>query len=334
MKVNIHIHDLYRFAGKDLVNVREEQKIQISLWVNEMIKTFVESEDNFVLNELKHIYVTNEYVKELYAFQSEKGLEIGHTKNEVSEGQAMVLSYKNNLGKEETAIFFRAEFIFGLYLAEELEEEHKENIIMLFNIFFHELCHINDDYHTKELFSHNKINELPVIPRNLYPISIGMWKEYYAYRKSSERYPYGDLMYSHLEETAEWAYKEVVKLQEKYKKDDNMNEFMPNFTTIMNYLLRVMVSVIGNVQGYISNENKRDKHFELALTFFSDQKLKCVFNRLTKEFDMLFFEYPDWKDLSRIEVLNDIVLDLFNVFGVFPTEVENDQMYVGLRLYK
>jgi len=96
--------------------------------------------------------VNNEYVKELYAFQAEKGLETGHTKNEVSEGQAMVLFYKNNLGEEETSIFFRSEFIFGLYLAEELKDENKDNITMLFNNFFHEFCHINDDYHTRELF--------------------------------------------------------------------------------------------------------------------------------------------------------------------------------------
>ncbi|UDW08391.1 hypothetical protein FHP23_010540 [Bacillus cereus] len=330
MNVNIHIHDLYMLAGENLMNVSEEQKIQISLWVNEIIKAFVESEDNFVLDELKHIYVTNEYVKELYAFQAEKGLETGHTKNEVSEGQAMVLSYKNNLGEEETSIFFRPEFIFGLYLAEELKDENKDNITMMFNIFYHELCHINDDYHTKRLFIKDEINELSVIPRNLYPISIGMWKEYYAYRKSAERYPYGDLMFSHLEETTEWAYKEVVKLQERYKKDDNMNEFMPNFTMIMQYLLRVMVSVIGNVQGYTSNKNNQDKYFELALTSFFDQKLSYVFNKLIQELNMLFCEYPNWTDLSRIKVLNDIVLDCFNVFGVFPTEAENNQMYVGI----
>lgn len=330
MEVKIHIHDEYMLANETPVINSEEQKKQISLWLQGLIKAFVASEDIFILDQLKHIYVPNDYASELYEFQTKIGLEQGHTKNEVSEGQAMVLSYKNEIGEEETSIFFRAEFIFGLYTSEALKEEFKEEVTMLFNTFFHELCHINDDYHTKEIFDNNEINSCPVIPRNLYPISIGMWKEYYAYRKSAERFPYGDLMVSHLEETSDWAYKEVVRLQKKFDEDNKMDEFMLDFTSKMRYLLRVMVSVIGNVHGYTSDVKEQERIFELALPVFPINQLKDAFNKLIPELDMLFREYPEWEKLSRMKVLNDIVLDCFNAFGVFPSEVENDQMYIGI----
>lgn len=330
MNINIHIQDEYMLAAENQLKISEDQKKEISLWLNGLINAFVENEDEFVLDELKHIYVANDYVKELYDFQTEKGMEQGHTKNEVSEGHVMVLYYKNDFDEEETSIFFRAELIFGLYNSEALKEKLKDEVTMLFNIFFHELCHVNDDYHTKKVFDNDVINKCTVMPRNLYLISIGMWKEYYAYRKSAERFSYGDLMFSHLEETSEWAYKEIVRLQEKYAQDNNMDEFMLNFTTKMRYLLRVMVSVIGNVHGYTSNINERDKLFKLALQIFPNEKLKDAFNKLIQELDMLFHEYPDWKELSRIEILNTIVLEFLNAFGVFPSEVGNDQMYVGI----
>ncbi|MFB7140957.1 hypothetical protein ACFCYN_14995 [Gottfriedia sp. NPDC056225] len=330
MDIKIHIHDEYMLAGENLIKNSEEQKKEISLWFKELIKAFVESEDNFVLDDLKHIYVAKDYAKELYEFQTKKGLNQGHTKNEISEGQAMVLSYKKELGEEETSIFFRAEFIFGLYSYQALKEEFQDEVTMLFNTFFHELCHINDDYHTKKLFDKDEIEKCTIIPRNLYPFSIGMWKEYYAYRKAAERFPYGDLLFSHLDETSLWAYKEVVTLHEKYVQDDNMDEFMLDFTSKMRYLLRVMVSVIGNVQGYTSDVNGQDELFKVALQILPNKKLKNVFNRLLQELDMLFHEYPTWRDLSRLAILNDIVLDCFNAFGVFPSDVGNDQMFVGI----
>lgn len=157
--------------------------------VNDLIENFVASEKNFVLDQLKHIYVPNDYVEELYDFQKAKGLKEGHTKNELSEGQAMVLSYENDLGQYEAAIFVKAEFILGLYNYEALQKEHPKEAMMLLNTFFHELCHINDDYHTQELFREDEINKLSILPRNLFPISISIWKEYYAYRKAAERFP-------------------------------------------------------------------------------------------------------------------------------------------------
>jgi flagellar capping protein FliD len=55
-----------------------------------------------------------------------------------------------------------------------------------------------------------------------------------------------------------------TKLQKKYEQDDDMDEFMLNLTSKMRYLLRVLVSVIGNVHGYTSDVNEQEKLFKLA----------------------------------------------------------------------
>lgn len=331
MEVDIHFHDNYLLAGENPLNCSEDQKREINLWLLGLISTLVDSEENFVLDKLKHIFVTNDYAQELYDFQKEKGLKQGHTKNEVGEGQAMTLSYKNELGNEESVIFFKAEFIFGLYTSEQLKETLPENDIkMLFNIFFHELCHINDDYHMKELFDIDVINNCTVLPRNLYPISIYMWREYYAYRKSAEKFPYGDLMLSHLKETSEWVYKQIVNLHEKYQENGDLDGFLIDFTSKIRYLLRVMVSVIGNVHGYTSDIYDQKELFEVATQKLSNIKIRDSFFELITELNLLFEEYPFWGDLARIDILNSIVLNCFRAFGVSPSEVENDQMYVGI----
>jgi len=109
-----------------------------------------------------------------------------------------------------------------LYTYENLKEEFKDEVTMLFNTFFHELCHINVNFHTRKIFDEDIINKCSVLPKNLYLISIIMWQEYYAYRKSTERFPHGDLMFTQLEETSEWAYKEVVKLPGKLFCNDTL----------------------------------------------------------------------------------------------------------------
>lgn len=331
--MEIHIHDHYTLEGDNEVSFDEVTKNSIKDWLKSLIQAFIDDEENFVLDDLKHIYVAKDYVGELYAFQEEKGLEQGHTKNEISEGQAMVINYKNEEGLEEASIFFRAEFILGLYTSSNFGEEFKDEIAMLYNTFFHELCHINDDYQTREIITNEDINKCSIIPRNLYPISFHMWKEYYAYRKSAIRYPYGDLQINHLRESLDWILDEVSKLKEKFKKDDDMNSFMYEFTIKTRYLLRVFVSVIGNIQGY-SRDNKEveEKAFKIVLDLFPEELFANLFDRLIVELNNLFDKYPKWSGLNELDGLNELVLECFNNLGVFPTEIDkDDQMYIGIK---
>jgi hypothetical protein len=332
MDFKIHIHDVYNLEGGDVLSFNAETKDNISKWLKEYVQALVDAEDNFVIDKFKHLFVANNYAEELFEFQKEKGLNQGYTKNEIAEGFAMALSYKNHDGVEERAIFYKAEIIFGMYYKNDnTDAELRDNKWMPFNIFFHELCHINDDYQIKKHIDLDEVKKYSVIPRYVYPISFSLWQEYYAYRKSAERFPYGDLMISHLEEAEEWAFNEVVKLTKKYREDNNTSECMMKFTNIMEYLLRVMVSVAGNVYGYQAETNNRQELFDFVLDELKYEGIKTIFNRLAKELDKLFIEYPTWNGLSRLGILSDIVLDCFNAFGVYPSEVENDQMYINFK---
>jgi hypothetical protein len=331
MDIKIHIHDHYVLEGGHEFKNEEALKESIKNWLINLIQAFINDEDNFVLDDLKHIYVANEYVKELYAFQAEKDLPQGHTNNDLGEGHAMVLHYENDAAEEEAAIFFRAEFIFGLYTSCSFGDELKSEVTMLFNTFFHELSHINDEYHTRKVISIKDIDECSILPRNLYPISLGMWKEYYAYRKAAIRFPYGDLQISHLFDTLNWILEEVSKLKTKFKEDNDMDNFMLQFTSKMGYLLRVVVSVIGNVQGYSTEQDDQEETFKIVSESFPNGILSEVFTGLIKELDKLYEKYPSWSGINEIDELNNLVLECFNEFGVFPSEIDSDdQMYIGI----
>lgn len=330
MNVKIHLHNEYVLEGDNMVTLNEELINSISQFVNDLIESFVASEKDFVLDQLKHIYVPNDYVRELYDFQKANGLAEGHTKNDLSEGQAMVINYENDLGQYEAAIFVKAEFMLGLYNYEALKKEFPEESMMVLNTFYHELCHINDDYQTQELFRKDEIFKLSILPRNLFLISIGMWKEYYAYRKAAERFPYGDLMINHFQETYKWAHNAVADLQDKFHNDQDMDDFMYNFTDTMRYFLRVMISVIGNIQGFTSDINIQNELYDRTLDGIPNGGIHKIFHMLVEEMDCLFKEYPSWNSLERFEVINNIIMECFEVFGVYPSEVNNDEMYVGI----
>ena len=128
-------------------------------------------------------------------------------------------------------------------------------------------------------------------------------------------FQYGDLMISHFQDTYKWAHNTIADLQKKFDSDEDMDNFMYNFMDTMRYFLRVRISVIGNIQGYTSDISVRNKIFELALQGIPNDFMHNIFHMLVEEMDMLFREYPSWNSLNRLEVINDIIMECFNVFG-------------------
>jgi hypothetical protein len=330
--MEIHLHNEYTLEGGHHIRYSEEDLAGIRKGLENFISTLVEQEEDFNISDLKNIYIPNDYVKELYEFQKNKGLSEGHTKNELAEGMGMTLSYKNENFEIEAAIFLRAELFFGLFVPDEAySEEVRDGKLMLLNTFFHELAHINEDYHTRKIISDVDLEKYSILPKNIYPISLGIWKEYYAYRKASERFPYGDLQIQHLGETFDWIYEETNKLKLKFDEDNDMDSFLIDFTSKIRYFLRVLVSVIGNIHGYSKEEDIQKRIYDLSVKVFPNEELIDLYKDLYEEMDSLFKQYPKWRGIEELTRLNEHVLKEFNALGVYPQEIEqNTQIYVGI----
>jgi len=328
VKMEIFLHDIYEIEEQE-IKLDDELKNGIRRLLKDIVSVFAESEQ-LHLENLRKFYVPRDYKKELYRFQEDNNLLVGHTQNELAEGYAMVLNYMNEVGERKQAIFIHSTLILGMYSNLIDMDVPKELNQFFCNILLHELCHVSDDFYLHKIIDFESINDLNLLERTLYTETISMWQEYYAYRKSASRFAYGDFQVSHLEEVNSWYLDNVKELKGKFYKDNKMDEFFPSFVIKSRYFIRVIISVIGNIHGAPMECKDRVYLLNIVSKQCLDEKFRNTFFNISEKMESLYIKYPKWQNKSEIEGFNSVLLDLWNSVGVFPQYTESTEMFVGI----
>ncbi|AZV45681.1 hypothetical protein BAOM_p028 (plasmid) [Peribacillus asahii] len=321
MDLHVHLHDRYILREEEQI-IDEQTKTQIHEALISFISQLVDIGELLIEN-LKHIYVTNNYTEELEAFQTKHGLNVGHTKNEIGEGFAMTLSYINEDAGEEQAIFLRAEVLFGLF-----NEEVQEGNRLSKNLLYHELAHVSDHLHQKRMFDKNEFRDLDLLPAILYDLSLHIWQEYYAYRKAATLFPSSDFQLDSFGETLDWFYDR----SKQYIKNCNgdYDYLMKNMYGDAGYLFRTAASIHGNLQGFQIDDLRKQEMLGSIITIFANNYWVDIFEELGIELINLYNTYPRWQGYEQLEKLNQIVIKTFNRLGVFPQEA-GSRIFVELK---
>ncbi|GGF24295.1 hypothetical protein GCM10010954_23970 [Halobacillus andaensis] len=328
--MEIHLHDNYNL-GENEIALNKDIKDEISDFFIKYIQNLTQTEKNFDLSLLKHIYVPNDYTTELYEFQRAQGLREGHTKNEKAEGQAMVLTYDVENDKK-LAIFIRAEMFFGVFTSlTSVSNEFPDETAMCLNVFYHELVHVSDDFVLDKVIDFKSIQNNGILNSTLTIESLKVWQEYYAYRKAAQRYPYGDIQSSHLKEISDWIIDETESLKEQFQVDNDMEKFMEYFTYKTRYFLRVLVSVVGNIQGLNISQERKGEMLDLIKEKAINSKFASLIDELDRIMNELFNSYPQkWRGNHVLNDLIKFISDFWNKLDVYPSEISDSEVYVGI----
>lgn len=326
--MEIVLHDTYEIEEQE-INLDDEMKNGVEKFLIDVVTVFAESEQLNLKNLMK-FHVPRDYKEELYKFQKDNNLLVGHTKNELAEGYAMVLHYMNELEIREHAVFVHPTLILGIYSNLINGDIKKEENQFFYNILLHELCHVSDDFYLHKMIDFESISNLNLLERTLYTEAISVWQEYYAYRKSASRFPYGDFQISHLGDVNSWYLENVKELKEKFYKDNKMDEFFPNFIVKSRNFIRVLISVIGNIHGAPMEYKDRVNLLELVSEKCLDEKFQESFFNISEIMESLYNKYPNWQNKSEIKIFNSALLDVWNSVGVFPQYTESTEMFVGI----
>ena len=224
MSIEIHLKDEYILAGHTFT-IDEENKQKLKTLILDFIHYLTEIEPGLDINSLKNLYVPNDYSKEVIDFQRRHKLTEGITDNKIAKGYGISLSYKDEVRNNVTSIFISPEIILPPFTSKmELEDQ-----IPLFNVIYHELCHIDDYNKQSKLSFLAQIKQKNVMDKLLYVLSLEVWEEYYAHRRSSKVFPFIYFDASNFQLILQEFKVQTVNLIKEYQIDGDLDYFVEQF---------------------------------------------------------------------------------------------------------
>ncbi|PHA00932.1 hypothetical protein COE51_06365 [Bacillus pseudomycoides] len=278
------------------------------------------------LSELGSVIIPEDFGEALINFQKEKGLPIGYTNNAHAKARAKVLNYISG-SRRECTIFIDKEIIACLY--------DKGAQPLAINTIHHELCHVHDYFYKNRLFSIEDRAFDDYLLSRLYDNSWGLWSEYFALRKSAPTIPLGsDLDIPFLKELVEEISSEIEEHIKEYRLDADINKLFPIIDSKVGFLLTMTVTCLGRIHGlgdYAENIIEGTTEIDFK-NLFGKNEFNETWKSLWVELEIIYNKYPDWNGMEVFDELNEIVLNTWNLFGIFPEKTERNELYIDVPL--
>jgi hypothetical protein len=281
--------------------------------------------DVTTLNEL---IIPDDFDAELIAFQETHDLlEIGRTNDGSGIAACKVVPFWES-GKLVHTIFLDKQYWLGMLCSSE-----KEDYDMAVHYLHHELAHIQDGQHLRDLFSgyvcNSNTNDLTVL---LSRIAKNTWGEYYANRTAGGTMPLEHACgISGMYETLDYVFSEVEANIDSYRYDRDIEALWNKGVELCWRLMYVIGSSLG--------------YFHYHATFFAGEsdiiydveknageslgKLEPVWTLASQALLSLFDRYPNWTGVKDLDELSGAVLKAFNVMGLYPRQ-EGAGIYVDV----
>lgn len=270
------------------INDNQNNLIEYQTHCEGLIKRAIESGLN--LTNLVEIKVPYDYTEALTSFQSANGLKVGHSENGFGKVEHIL---KN--GVFEHYIFIRKE----LFL-HSLSSPKKDLMNLSLNGIYHELCHVHDSNIMYKHFTENAFDEPDELDDLLNYLSLLLWSEYFAHRKSIEVFP----IEINLADTKQ----EMISYENEIIKLDGWDR-----DSILGFVYRYIDEPTRKL-GEIHGKGLDDKELENCIKGTSLHFLLFALSDTLKE---MYDTYPNWKEIKVVKSLSLLIEDICNTLGIY-----------------
>jgi hypothetical protein len=195
------------------------------------------------LSTLESIFVTEDFGKEVIAFQEQHNLtERGYTDHEYGTAVAKVMEYWDG-DQFKQAVFLSQGIVYALFT---------ENVQKAAHMIHHELCHVHDNYHKSKFYTNEGRAGIGIDPLThlLYIHADGIWSEYIANRLS---YPTlgnmeDDYLIPYMMDLMTKVKEDVNKEIEEYRVHGDIDHLFGEVQVRSFLFLKIASSVIGYIQ--------------------------------------------------------------------------------------
>jgi hypothetical protein len=280
------------------------------------------------IGSVVEVIIPEDFDAELVAFQEAHGLdERGRTHDESGIAACKVLRYQDS-GETYHAVFLDKDYWLGMLLCGE-----KSGADLAIHFLHHELAHVQEMQYTREIFGDDfplaYKNNLQALLRGLASI---VWGEYYANRTAGGTMPLEHACgMSGLYETLEYALAEMDGQVASYRYHADIESL---WTTGIELCRRLMYA-IGSSLGYF-HYNKAFFSVDGEIIGDAEKKvgesLGCldgVWTDAAMALDSLYSTYPDWQGPQDLDDLAEVVLQAFNILGLYPRQ-EGEDVYIDV----
>lgn len=301
-------------------DIDANKKSEIISFLHDLVS---ELSKNLDIRNLDYILVSEDFGRCVTDFQRKHGLQEGYTDNDTGNAKAKCLEYLIE-GELRNCIIVDGNMILLLYSDEAKFAVH---------LIHHELCHVHDNnVKLKSLSLEFSMRQHGDLFTCLKLHADCIWSEYIATRLSCSSHPEALIMYAeHLYELINLIKDKNENYVAEYRWHGDIDRLYGEIQLSSSALLKSAAMIYGYIQGIGDmgaqefDEIKKIMSEKIASTYFFD-----VWNCLQLELDGLFDNYGNWDGIEVFNGLADTVLNLWNIFSIFPEIVEGGRLYIGV----
>jgi hypothetical protein len=286
---------------------------------------------SFNLTNLSQVVIPEDYEKELLSFQRKNGKREFITKNDFGLGYAQVVSFKKN-EKMNYVIFLRKDLLSALLPDEQMETFQKslseENYAealkarnLAINTIIHEFAHV-DEMNDRELIGWiDTIKADGSLVSFLSDISLAVWAEYYACRKSNLICQIEDYLLEEIIETCKQIDIMIQEQREQYHRSKvSLDEFVSYFHSYTSFVLKKMASYHGHL--FAMSYDYRIETIQNISALLIDQPAYLIWSELGAELELLFKRFPEWESEESLNNMINILRQYYNRYEVYLSDTE------------
>lgn len=301
--------------------IREQVRVFLENLVHELAHN---TPNKLKLDALEYIIIAEDFGDEVVNFQRERNLKEGYTNDSFGRAYGKNICYKSEDNKLKTSVILDGSLVSNLFLDDE--KDLRQQAIHLIH---HELCHSHDENLKSEMMGveavlkdRGNLEELSKIHAD------SIWSEYIANRYSSYTMPGNHDLY------APYLIKMIAEIKDlndnfisKYREHGDINQLFGEIQIHTAKLLYYTGTVLGYIHGHEWKETKAKQIIDktIAETYFAE-----MWNKIEKELSYLHEIYGSWEGYDQFKTLGDCVLQMWNLMGVFPEELDDGRFYIGV----
>lgn len=299
----------------------------------EQLRTMEEPHIN--ISELRAVHITNDYKKELFAFQEKHGHMHFVTENSLGRGAAQVINVSD--ANEDTGFhIFMDKIIPFIILACQFFEDHADKINPellqqlrsekkdYIRLIRHELAHVEDETNQKGMSWLKRDCNKKGVDTLLRDEALRLWEEFYACQRAA--YFFDDNSISHevksLMDCFNKAEEEICKMRWEYNiRKLELNIFVQKFH---DYIITTLIQScyfmghMNKTYEYIADELQTIAY---PSRFFPH--IMPLWSALRKMND----EYPSWQNTHIFDEVTNLIQETIEEFEIYMSDSDESIYY-------
>jgi hypothetical protein len=302
---------------------------KLAAYLNKQFASFAETIN---LTTLESFIITGSFYEEILHYQEMHGLQgIGTANISMAAAIGKAMKHVAPNGTVKQSVIISDHIIAGL-AKKELAQTSLHSI-------HRELCHVHDSYYMHKIFTSegNRGDHSDRLAQIVHGHSLGIWPEYHVERLSyiTVDFTSFEASCSHFVQLLETVYDSMQEEITKYRSNHNVNHLFQFTEEQTDLLFKAAAAIMGTLHAY--KEFKPELYTTMSMMLTRQIETQYVsflpvWNDLELALEHLYQAFPNWNDVTQLHELDQIILKLWNVFGIYPQMNENNQVYIHIPL--